>query len=312
MIKLINDQEQCHALWDQFSPCERAWDEWELMYAFHDEKRYRFCFMVHETQGNIDGLIPLVEDTKDGSYELFGGCYADSRVLWINIDHFRECFESLPENTAFFDLKGSWVDQVLEKFPEYESNFAERDQQYYLIPADFNFDFNNHMDTHFSRDRCKTFHRDLRKVKERSPELIWSDADESENFIRLNVKNFGEESDYAGEEGQLEVKRVIHELKDLGYLKTLTIKIDGKVEGVSISTLYKNNCVALYASSNNDINNLGKFLTVSTIEECCRLRVDEINYMTGMAWKAFWRMKENPCRTMRKPAKTPEEISSTA
>lgn len=308
MIRFVTDQDACEALWDKFSPRQRAWDDWELMYAFHDQDRYRFNFMVHETGGGADGLIPLVEDTKDGSFELFGGCYADSRVLWIDIDDFQECFDNLPDNTAFFDLRGTWVNEVLEKFPQFEANFVEKDNQYFLVPAEFGYDFNNHMQATFSKDRRKTFVRDLRKLEEvYKPELTWNDADETEAFIELNVNNFGEESDYAIEEGKQEVRRVVRELQDLGYLRTLAIRIDGVIQGVSLSALYNNNWVALYSSSNNDINNLGKFLTVATIQEGCRLQVDEINYMTGMAWKAAWHMKENPCRTMRKPAKTTAE-----
>jgi hypothetical protein len=305
VIRFVTDQAACEALWEQFSPHQRAWDNWELMYAFHDQERYRFNFMVHETGGDADGLIPLVEDTKDGSFELFGGCYADSRVLWIDIDDFQECFDSLPDNTAFFDLRGIWVNAVLEKFPQYEPNFVEKDNQYFLVPAEFGNDFANHMQATFSKDRRKTFVRDLRKLEEvYKPELTWNDADETEAFIQLNVNNFGEESDYAIEEGKQEVRRVVKELQDLGYLRTLAIRIDGVVQGVSLSALFNNNWVALYSSSNNDINNLGKYLTVETIREGCRLQVDEINYMTGMAWKAAWHMQENACRTMRKPAKT--------
>jgi len=295
MIRFVTEQAECEALWEQFSPRERAWDEWELMSAFHDEARYRFNFMVHETDGTVDGLIPLVEDTKDNSYELFGGCYADSREPWIAIVDFKECFDNLPNNTAFFDLRGSWVANVLKIFPEYEPNFVEQDMQYYLVPADFDYDFINHIHATFSKDKRKGFLRDIRKMVETYPlESLWSDDDETEAFIELNVKNFGEESDYANEEGKQEVRRVVRELRELGYLRTFAIRIDGIVQAVSLSALYNNNWVALYSSSNNDINNLGKHLTVETIQEACRLKVDEINYMTGMAWKAAWHMKKNP------------------
>jgi len=42
-------------------------------------------------------------------------------------------------------------------------------------------------------------------------------------------------------------------------------------------------------------------LNVEAIQEACRLRVDEVSFMTGMKWKADWRMKGEPCLTMRKP-----------
>ena len=61
--------------------------------------------------------------------------------------------------------------------------------------------------------------------------------------------------------------------------------------------------VALYAASNNDYNNLGKLLNVETIQEAGRLRVDEISFMTGMQWKADWKMKSEPCLTLPKAAR---------
>ncbi len=302
MIRFTTDVNECKQLWNTFSPHERAWDEWDLMYAFHDEKTYTFNFMVHENEGQADGLIPLVHDTSDGSHELFGGCYPDSRVLWIRNSDFPEFFEQFPDNTMFFDLKGTWVETMLQDFPQYAPNFVEEDQQFYLVPAEFGYDFVNHINT-FSIDKRKNFLRDLRKFRERNPELVWSADDESELFFKLSVKNFGADSDHSTEGGKEEVRRVVRELQRSGYLRTLTIAVDGEKQAVSMSALYQNMWIALYSSSNNDFNNLGKLLNSETIQEGCRLRVDEINYMTGMTWKAAWNMKRASCRTMRKPAK---------
>ena len=75
-----------------------------------------------------------------------------------------------------------------------------------------------------------------------------------------------------------ELRRVIGELDRSGRLRTLTIEVDGTRQAVSMSLLHGNKMVALYAASNNDYNNLGKLLNVETIQEACRLRVDEISY----------------------------------
>mgnify|MGYP000615069483 CR=1 FL=1 len=80
------------------------------------------------------------------------------------------------------------------------------------------------------------------------------------------------------------------------------IEIDGTRQAVSHSLLHGNRMVVLYGASNNDYNNLGKLLNVETIQEGCRLQVDEISYMTGMQWKADWKMKGEPCLSLRKPA----------
>ena len=307
MIRFCQDRTECEALWEQFSPNETAWDDWELMYAFHDEERYRLHFLVHETDGKADGMIPLVEDSRDGSYELFGGSYPENRILWIALEHFPECFDALPDRTDLFDLKGSWVDALVAAHPQFANNFRETDQQYYLVPSEFDYDFTNHIQQHFSNDKRKGFLRDLRKLRERGVEMHWSEDDESELFVSLSQKNFGSESDHATESGRQEVYRVVRELKENGYLRTLTLSIEGAKQATSMSALHKGKWIALYSASNNDYDNLGKFLNVETIQEACRLRGDEVNYMTGMAWKAAWHMKQNPTRTMRKPARPAPE-----
>ncbi len=174
---------------------------------------------------------------------------------------------------------------------------------YIVAPSKFDYDFGNHLLNTFSKDRRKGFLRDVQKVREASTEVRWSDDDESELFIELNVKSFGEESDYCTVAGKEELRRVVQSLRALGMLRTLTIAIGGVKQAVSMSAVDGDDWIVLYSSSNNDINNLGKLLTVETIQEGCRLRVGEINYMTGMAWKAAWHMETLSCRTFRKPAR---------
>ena len=222
------------------------------------------------------------------------------RILWIDYRHFPEFFEAFPEPTVLFDLGGSWVGGLLETCPQFEANFAEQDPRYYLVPSEFDFDFHNHIDT-FSTEKRQKFLYDLRYIHKREPVLRWSDDDEADLFIDLVNRNFGAESDYADEENANELRRVVGELKRSGRLRTLTVEIGGARQAVSLSALHNNRMIALYAASNNDYNNLGKLLNVETIQEACRLRVDEISYMTGMQWKANWEMKSETCRTFRKP-----------
>lgn len=301
MIRIETDPEACRQLWHDFSPGKEAWDDWALMFAFHDADKHRFHFLVHEDGGQPDGLVPLVHDTKLRRHMLMGGSYADGRVLWLRFEDFPECFEHFPDRTALFDLEGDWVDELLRHHPQFEPNFAELELRYFLTPAEFGFDFQNHLDG-FGTEKRQKFMYDLRNIRKREPVLRWSDDDEAELFIRLVNKNFGAASDYADEDNANEVRRVVDELARSGRLRTLVIDIDGKPEAVSLSLLYDNKMVALYSAGNGDYNNLGKLINVETINEACRMRLDEISYMTGMKWKADWKMKSAPCRTLRKPS----------
>ena len=301
MIRIETDIEACRKLWDTFSPKQDAWDDWNLMFAFHHQDTHRMHFLVHlADDGSENGLVPLVHDTTEKRYNLMGGSYPDGRILWIRYEDFPAFFEHFPDRTALFELRQSWVDGLLQHCPQFEVNFSEHDLRYYLVPSEFDFDFMKHVDT-FAPDKKQKFLYDLRNIRKRDPVLRWSDDDEADLFIDLVNRNFGAESDYTDEANANELHRVVSELQRSNRLRTLTIEIDGAKQAASLSLLHGNKMVALYAASNNDYNNLGKLLNVETIQEACRLRVDEISYMIGMQWKANWKMKGEPCVTMRKP-----------
>ena len=98
MIRSLSDAAECRAAWEALSPGRKAWDDWDLMFAFHDQDNYDFNFLVKESGETMLGLVPLVRDRSDGSFELFGGCYPDSRLLWLDTGDFPEFFDQLPEN----------------------------------------------------------------------------------------------------------------------------------------------------------------------------------------------------------------------
>jgi hypothetical protein len=313
VIRTEDDIQECRKLWNMFSPQQDAWDDWDLMFAFHDQDKHRMNFLAHLTSdGHPDGLLPLVYDSEKNRYMLMAGSYPDGRILWLRNQDFPAFFELLPDRTVLFDLEQGWVSEMLRLHPQFEVNFSEQDLRYYLVPSEFEFDFYKHIDT-FSADKKQKFLYDLRNIRKREPVLRWGNENEADLFIELVNRNFGAESDYADAENAKELRRVIDELERSGRLKTLTIDVDGTRQAVALSLLYGNKMTALYAASNNDYNNLGKLLNVETIQEACRLRVDEISFMTGMQWKANWKMKGAPCLTMRKPpAPWPESEGSLA
>lgn len=211
MIRTETDIEECRKLWNMFSPSQDAWGDWDLMFAFHDQKNHRLNFLVHQTgDGNPDGLIPLVHDSKLNRYMLMAGSYPDGRILWLKNQDVPDFFAHFRDRTVLFDIRKSWVSSLLH--PQFEASFAEEDLRYYLVPSEFGFDFYQHIET-FSSDKKQKFLFDLRNIRKREPKLVWSDEKEADLFIELVNRNFGAESDYANPEDAEEIRRVINELE---------------------------------------------------------------------------------------------------
>lgn len=305
-MRVVSELAECELLWKQFSTNERLWDVWEIIHSLHDVIRYKLHFMVLEKNGAARGLIPLVEDTKDGSYELFGGCYPDNRSLWVTPEDFLDFFNALPEKTELFDINGDCVKKILAAHPSLENYFSEKDERYFLLPEEFNRDFTQHIATKFSGDKRKHLLGELRKIREREPIMTTQISPSDVNtFITLCNKNFGEESDLKTEGGQAEARRLVTCLEQLGYLRGLLVTIDEKQEAVALCGLYNDVLTVIYSSSNNDIKNLGKFLNFETIQEACKLGVKEIDYMMGTVWKPAWHMNHETCYTFKKSTTLP-------
>lgn len=117
MIRTETEVEGCRKLWDLFTPGKDAWGDWELMYAFHDQDKHRFNFLVHVSEDVPDGLIPLIHDTQQGRYTLMASSYPDGRILWLRYEDFPEFFLELLEKTVMFDLRKSWVQGLLNLHP---------------------------------------------------------------------------------------------------------------------------------------------------------------------------------------------------
>ena len=96
LIRIETNIRECRELWETFSPGQDAWDDWDLMFAFHDQDKHLFHFLVHEADdGSANGLVPLVNDTSQGRFMLMGGSYPDGRVLWMQYDDFPDFFDGM-------------------------------------------------------------------------------------------------------------------------------------------------------------------------------------------------------------------------
>ena len=75
MIRTETDIEACRELWNRFSPGQDAWDDWDLMFAFHDQDLQRFNFLVHQDSGgDEDGCGTRIFPSSSSSFPTGPSC----------------------------------------------------------------------------------------------------------------------------------------------------------------------------------------------------------------------------------------------
>jgi CelD/BcsL family acetyltransferase involved in cellulose biosynthesis len=79
-------------------------------------------------------------------------------------------------------------------------------------------------------------------------------------------------------------------------LHTLTVEINGKIEGVEIATKYKNHYYVINGGFNPKIRNLGKLLIIEHIKRAISLDAEQVDFLVGdTGWKDLWNLDKEEC-----------------
>lgn len=299
-FSIEKDIDKCKELWEEFSPHEMLWDEWEVMLSLHNKKFHEAHFIIITKEEEIRGIVPLQFNKKDQDYELFGGVLPENRKLWIKTEDFMEVNENLPNFSYLFDMNGTYIETLMKEIPESQKLFTLSDYNYFLTPEEIQYDFSNHLQK-WDKKKRKNFLNDLKGLALQEPEVKWSEDNLSEAFIELNQRRFNEESDYKNDHSKEEAKRLTQTLKEKGWLQTQSISIKGKIEAVGISAFQQDTFQIIYAASNPDIKNLGKRLHLENINRANSLRAKKITFMVGQkSWKDQWHFDKEACYSLQK------------
>lgn len=207
---------------------------------------------------------------------------------------------SLTTPIIIYDINSKCGEEIIKKYPEYEKYFSETDYRYFLNIKQFNQDINKYLAT-FNKKHRKNFLNDMKKVDQYKCELIWEKKENFDTFVSFSVKRFGEESDFSDPQFVKEMHSFLSMLEEKKMIYTLTIKINGVVEGIEIAARYNNYYYVLNGSYNEEYKNLGKLLIFEHIKKAISMGADEVDFLVGdTGWKQLWNLEREICYTFRK------------
>ncbi len=287
VFKAVDDLEQCHELWERFSPKKTVWDFWDIAKSFNLGYSHKPYFIVGNKGGKDIGILPLEkyvdEDGKDAA-DFFGSDYPERRTFYINDKSLVNDFlKQAPPNTTLMNIAPS------------EKEFADIEpdsESYSLNLAKHSYDIEKYFQT-FSGKHKKNMKHDLKQLEQMDFRTEINNIDDLPRLAKLSIKRFGAESDFNSPQFNKSIQILVENAAKLKLLQLLSIKLDGKTVASEIAFNHNGIYTVLIGGSDPEINNLGKLLNVEHIKNAARLKVPMIDFMTcESGWKKLWNLDQ--------------------
>ena len=281
-FKIIKDLSQAKEVWQQLSPNETLWDDWDFRYCFYKYYNWELFFYTGHLNGEIVGVLPLQYNSKKKMLEFFGGEYMEENKVLIKKDcqqFIPDFYKQIDREAELCDISGQ--DPFTQNFPLHEYK--------YIYNLSGITTLEQFIDKYFDSDSRKK----KRRLLKEEVEIVYNDFNDFDLMIDLNLKNFGKESSF----NQLFRKEIFHDLLKLNYEPILfTSVIDGKKEAVSFAIKYKDKFISL----NSGVNSapfpwLEKYLILKKVAKAIELKCQIFDACLGnCGWKDNWHLEKIP------------------
>ncbi|MFA6393912.1 MAG: GNAT family N-acetyltransferase [Patescibacteria group bacterium] len=285
-IKEIIDPEECKNIWNELSPNESIYDNWDFRYCFHKYAPAPLHFFAGYLNDELIGLLPLEYINEEGGYlGYFAEEFMEENRLFIKPG--REKY--IPD---FYDsVKGDIMIDDLSGEDAFTSGLPLEDYKY-VLPLNGLKGFKDHLEKSFSSKRRRQFLKVNSEIEKNGIKIIHNNYDDIDLLFELNIKRHGKES-YLSEPHK---KEIFKDLASLFKVEMLTAEISGKKQGVSYSILH--NGVYNYLSVGANLtgySSLGAYIGMKNIDYAILSGARVFDAGLGdCGWKHLWHFDRVP------------------
>ena len=281
-FKIIKDLSQAKAIWQELSPNETLWDDWDFRYCFYKYYNWELFFYTGYLNGQIIGVLPLQYNPEKKFLEFFGGNYMEENKVLVK----KGCEQFIPD---FYKQVGREA-ELSDIFGQDAFTKSLPLQEYkYLYDLSGMTTLEQFIDKYFDSDSRKK----KRRLLKEKVEIIYNDFRDFDLMIDLNLKNFGKESSFNWPFR----KEIFHDLLKLNYEPILfTSIISGKKEAVAFAIKYKDKFISLNSGVNSETSPwLEKYLILKKVARAIELKCRLFDACVGnCGWKENWHLEQIP------------------
>lgn len=291
--RLVTDPYLCEKLWKTFIPARSVSDLWEFRMCFQKYFRNSFRFFVIEDRDTVSGMLPLSHiDHLD--MNAFFPAETWNNKTWLertpiyaeNQDTFYELLSSCPERTYLRYIDSIWGD------PQEE---LETDEiGYVLYPDLLDYDKDNYR-RRFSNKKFKCIIKTVKSILEMGGSFHINRTADYDLLVEMSIERYGEESYLRDCRFRNSFRDIINFLLQKGYLRMVSLELDGKTVAVDIGALYRGVYTVFLGGVFSRVPGLPKVMNMYHIDYALNNRVFKLDFLCGdFNWKKLWHLDQEP------------------
>jgi hypothetical protein len=307
-IKTVRDIDECRELWKQLMPTELASDLWEVRNCFHSHYGHRPRFIVAEENGRIKGFLPLSWNEENDQYNYFPGetwegktWLEQNRIIADGQDTLNAMLASLdkPYQLRYLRNEGRWT-KAVECVDEVG---------YLFLPESYNFDINRYFEA-FSHKTAKKLKKELDGWNRYSVEWRFNQPEDFDILCQMNRSRYGRLSYFHDNRFLESFRSLMWLLHERGWLRIVTVSIDGEPAAVDIGSQYNGMLTMLAGGTNENFRGIAKLINMHHITFACEQKLDSVDFLCGdFNWKTLFHLTPSPLYIIEGKTKPQREMT---
>ena len=280
-------------MWTQLMPAEFISDLWEVRACFQNHYGHRPRFIITEDEGQIVGFLPLSWNDENKQYNYFPGETWESktwleqnRIIANSSDILKAMLASLDEPYYLRYLRndGYWCG----------SDDRIDELGYLFLPENYDFDISRYYQA-FSHKTAKRLKKELSEWNRYRVEWRFDRPDDFDILCQMNRARFGRLSYFHDERFLESFRSLLWLLHERGWLRLVTVIIDGEPAAVDMGSLYNRMLTMLAGGTNEKYRGIAKLINMHHITYACEQKLDSVDFLCGdFNWKTLFHLTPTP------------------
>ena len=292
-VRAVTDPYLCERLWKTYIPAGSISDLWDFRICFQKYFKNSFRFLVAEDRNKIAGVLPLsiIDDLDINAFF--------PAETWNN----RTWLERTPifagSRNVLYELLSSCSERTYLRYIDagwgYTPAQLDTDEIGYVIyPRLLDYDRENYR-RRFSSKKFKSILKTVNSILDMGGCFDINHTEDFDLLVEMSIEKYGDESYLQDTRFRNSFRDVIGFLKNKGYLRMVSLKIDGKTVAVDIGALYNGVYTVFLGGVFSSIPGLAKVMNMHHIDFALNSRIHKLDFLCGdFNWKKLWHLDQEP------------------